>query len=152
MALLVNELNISNEDLVNEWEAYQFNNNNAPSITQSSFKHFSKHLRFSRSAKIAKKTRSRSHSNNNSKFIHNNHTLKPLMENTSKPNANNNNNDFDKFLNMATPSKSKSININKPQYQTPNSSQIIPLNIMQSPAPINSAYKSRKEKAKLFVD
>merc|ERR1740123_559975 len=134
---LVNELKIGTEDLVNEWEAFAYNNKNdaidATTINPRSFKIFSKHLRQTQSAKILKKSKSRSQG------IHNVQTLKPLMENISKPNATNNSNNksmdnqLDSFLSMTTPSKTRP---NKQQIIS--SANILPQqpsqNIMQSPA------------------
>ena len=190
---LVNELDLSNEDLVNEWEAYQYNNKSdkidATSINPSSFQNFSKYLRYSKSAKVVKKTRSRSNSNNNKSFIHNSHTLKPLME-ISTPSANNLNktrnrrqimsatrnnnnnkassfmmdNQMNAFLNMSTPSKSNTNKIpssirssvkssinkkNNKIYNKNNNNNDNFKNMMQSPAPINNKYKSRKRKGEI---
>eukprot|EP01084_Bolivina_argentea_P140762 247407_1 len=167
LSSLIKDLNLGTDDLVNEWLAYQ-HNNNASCMDQSSFKGFSKHLRYSQSAKVPKKTKSRSGSqqpHTSASFIHNHRSLKPLMEVRSTPNTNrlkrkpqsavksNNvvkNGDampgFDRYLSMQTPSKS----MKKPPKDTvmaPLSTPTMqPLDIHQSPVPTNHTYKARKKK------
>merc|ERR1740123_217720 len=151
---LVNELKIGTEDLVNEWEAFAYNNKNdaidATTINPRSFKIFSKHLRQTQSAKILKKSKSRSQG------IHNVQTLKPLMENISKPNATNNSNfksidnQLDSFLSMTTPSKARP---NKQRIIS--SANVLPQqpsqNIMQSPAFCKQSSSTTSQRRKHFT-
>ena len=118
---LVDELHLEGEDVVAEWQAFALNKKNAIQsediIDQSAFRKFSKFLRVSQSARCAKKTRSRS-----SQFgVHSNKSLQPLMEQMSTPSRSskrpvvppqstgtkqkNNDDLFDAFLSMQTPSK-----------------------------------------------
>merc|ERR1712048_956133 len=129
---LVNELKLNSADLVNEWEAFAYNNKDdkidTSKINSQSFKIFAKIVR-TKSAKISKKSKARSNG------MHNRQTLKPLMENIPKPNANakSMNNQLDSFLAMSTPSEA----------MPPIQSQ----NIMQSPAPFNKSSQSTKRRS-----